>query len=324
VTLPRGPREVSAVWRAQARIGVAIHSTVVWSSTHIVPEVITVLTRITEKTALWTMMVLEEVVKRLQSEGRLAGVREICHWSDCGPAYRSLHWLSAACARWPVLWSANIRIRYGLESHFKSKCDMVFSMLHRWLSLYEKRRLLRYPSDLVEVFTEAAACCTTMHYTFFELVPNMEKTKFAGIVKFVQRASLPSPIKASQDFSFTRVDTRRLSIVGRDLRTISGVMARSHGLPGLRASILTSGFCVLATATEAAEAMLEDEATDLAVVPAPDEVGMNVREVMGFRSSYRLSEPEVCDESKTVAKLRKKADHFVGMGMAEAGRSMRQ
>ena len=78
-TLPRGPGEVGPLWRAQARLGYAVLSARFWSALLPMPGLwVTVVTRIVEKTGLWTANVMQAIIAKLYDLGHPQGLSSLC------------------------------------------------------------------------------------------------------------------------------------------------------------------------------------------------------------------------------------------------------
>ena len=60
-TLPRGPREVSEVWRANARFGYTVMSLYMWDSSDPIGTVHTWLSRVIEKSAIFVVQILNDL-----------------------------------------------------------------------------------------------------------------------------------------------------------------------------------------------------------------------------------------------------------------------
>ena len=61
--LPLGPQQTSAGWRAQARIQVAVHTTIIWGTMVDQPVVLTWITHITDKSSAFTHYVLNKTLE---------------------------------------------------------------------------------------------------------------------------------------------------------------------------------------------------------------------------------------------------------------------
>ena len=85
-----------------------------------------VITKVVEKTALFTCCVLEDSIESLSSRGFLDGVTKIVLWSDCGGHYRNKTLLACCNHHWIRRFSKDFVIKFGLEHHMKSWMDKFF------------------------------------------------------------------------------------------------------------------------------------------------------------------------------------------------------
>jgi hypothetical protein len=128
----RAPVEVSETWRAQARQGYSTHSSLIWSAGR--PRLwITHLSKVVDKSCLYTCYTLENTLVWLKENKYLEGIRKICLWSDSGPHYRSYLLLSCIITRWMGTYRTDFAVRYGLEKHLKGDIDSHFGLLARRL-----------------------------------------------------------------------------------------------------------------------------------------------------------------------------------------------
>jgi hypothetical protein len=84
--LPMTANQVSEQWRANNRLQFGIHTTLCWGAGIAKPLAITAVTRVCEKTSLWTHYILDQVLKELKERGILQEAAAITHWSDGAPS----------------------------------------------------------------------------------------------------------------------------------------------------------------------------------------------------------------------------------------------
>ena len=261
-TTPRGPNEVGETWRATARLGYSVHSTLLWSAAHPLPgTVITITTRVMEKTALSTVHVLEQVMRRATELGLLnEAITDVCMWSDPGPHYRANRVLAACCVRWPVIFKRDSHLRYGLEHHTKEDMDRFLSILDRRLCDWEKSAWLKTTSDLC-VCWEAGASARQQpkpHEVFIDFVPTVHRTEFDALLPFLRRESLPATMRGTHAWTFKAMDKRRKSMIGRGGITVTGVSTRSETLPGFQ-NLCRDGFSKVTFVAEASTGLASAE-----------------------------------------------------------------
>ena len=122
-TLPVGPKEVSKVWYARARLAYAVLSAFVWSAEKPQGEWITFVPRVLEKGALYSTQLFHEILSMVS----LVGMDTVVFWSDIGPHFRALLTLgSQAVVMLPEInkdAKRTLHVNYGLEKHAKSDAD---------------------------------------------------------------------------------------------------------------------------------------------------------------------------------------------------------
>ena len=161
-TLPRGPDEVSEVWRAGSRAGFSLHTTKFWGCG--LPSAgvfITVLSRVVEKSAAFTMMVLYYTCKYLVDHYGVKFVTDFCIRSDVATHYRCRLVIGGvAITLNDLLRSANgtdkygmitTRKEFGLECHDKNVCDRYFSECKGRITEAEWGEWMIDPIDVVKV-----------------------------------------------------------------------------------------------------------------------------------------------------------------------------
>ena len=125
MTLPFGPSAVGEQWRANSRLGVAIHGAVLWrrGPEGAIKHNVTLTTRVMEKDSWFTSILLHELGRKAQSAGMLNPFETVCFWSDSGPHYRSLIQISNAAWWLQEAFSISARWCFGMEHHLKGEVD---------------------------------------------------------------------------------------------------------------------------------------------------------------------------------------------------------
>jgi len=186
-----------------------------------------------------------------------------------------------------------------MEAHFKNECDSYFGLLSRRKTFASTKQWIVTIADLIEVYKAGAENGSgTMTEQFFDWMP---KPKHEVSSCVFLRKSLPAPIKSSHAWSFKRTDARSQSLRGKgdNENAITGIRARAHTLPGLRAqpTFLDSQLVVAEKTAEGDEAE-----EDQAVIKASLVEG-GTKEVNGWKCSYRTAFPEAVDEGRDLKRL---------------------
>jgi hypothetical protein len=265
---------------------------------------VTVVTRITEKTSLWTAYCLSEVFKHLHSLGVMQKTTNLHLWSDGATAYKSTCMLTFCCLHWPAKYGVSIHSKYGLEHHLKGAIDRFFGLLDLRLKHAETSRLICSVADVLEVFRAGAS--PSREEVFLEVEPTITRTKYIKDHRMLNIKTLPGPIRSSHYFTWRIADSRRESLLGADLMTVTGIVARSHQVQGLRADCFSTTMkCQLAC--DADTKKIVDEEDPLEVEAEPEKVC----EVMGegnglfleWKCSFRKTAPEKPSKVHTMGRL---------------------
>jgi hypothetical protein len=287
---------------------------------------ITIISRVVEKTALYTTLVIETVLEKLKELGYLKPGETICMWSDAGPHYRANRFMAICATRWPIVYKMHFGVMIGLEHHSKEDLDRYFSVLDSRLRRYETEYWLLTTGDLIKCFEAGAAVREEPkpREIFIDFVPTVHRDDWNAKIPFLKAASLPKALKACHSWTFTLVDQRRKCYLGVDGVTITSVRVRANGLPGF---IAKDGgvFCKIAKEVEvdADEPLDVEEAEPDALVDTSAEMGGLVTAYLGWRTSYRKNEPEISNLDHTLRRLAKKNSHFVGYALERSTRSHR-
>ena len=237
LNVPRGPEMVAETWRAWARLQIAVHTVFLWG--HDLPATgvfYTTLSRITEKGSSYTAMVLQDVYDWLDSEGIMAKTDDITNWFDGGSSYKNLR-ISSFCAyHWPTRYGLTHkryqtwRQKYGEPYHLKGKIDRFFGELENRMQAYETQFTIKGIEDVYEALTAPKRTATVE--VFKILLPSETKDSWEQRHRLLVRKTLPAAIRCSNYYSWKLCEVRH-GIVGRDGVSLTGIIARSHGLAGL-------------------------------------------------------------------------------------------
>jgi hypothetical protein len=323
--LPRGPTEVSEVWRANCRLGWSCHTTIAWSDIFTLPEkhaLLTFISRITEKSAAFTLMLMEEALLLCQHHGMLTNIDTICHWSDTGPQYRSLRHVATGMIRFSNKFKCSYAIRVGCEHHMKSLCDSHFGMMEGVLKSASCSQMLVTPLDVVECLTRTAALRPMPKpieiYTHFVPTEDQSRAKVEGYMPWVNPRTLPSTLKGSHAWMFKLKDTRRASNLSRDGFDVSNIAVRAQPFPGFA----DTGSYTARTAVGPPPP--DDEMAEEEIVPDAVEVLLqSSKTFLGWRVSYRTSSPEDADIDKFILRLQRKYSHYNHVALPPAQRHLR-
>lgn len=166
---------------------------------------------------------------------------------------------------------------------------------------------------------------------YIDMMPTVTKADMLKELRALNPRTLPFPLKGMHEIVITNLDTRRLRMLGFDNKTLTGVSFRCRRVPGV-GPLSTACKCelekeagpvpvVAAAAAAAADDSdgdhEEHEVADATALP------MGVQLYMGWRTSFRTTEPEVHDPPAVVARLRRKHAHYLGVELPASSRTMR-
>jgi hypothetical protein len=311
VSLPKGPDEVGEVWRAQSRLTVSCHGSLVWGPSLAKEEIHVFYSRIIEKSSSFTTLVLQALLDKLKASGALEGITDLLLWSDCGNHYRSVKLVSMAAFPWVDRYRSSIHLRWHLEKHGKSEMDGVFGVLSRNI---EEAAASRWVSDvdhlcdLQRKASDARRIANSPTMKFYDFMPSESKDEWERDMRIIERTSLPTNLNASHDWCFKIADRRRLdnSLLAHDRRSITGVFTRASGLPHTRS--MGSVHLKLALPSERL-LVLAAEAHDAEELRSSD-IGHDVQFILGWRATYRKNQPELPRVDNVLARLGRKENNF--------------
>ena len=304
-------------WRSNARLQYGVHSVWVWGPGLPMGGIqLTHVTRIQDKSALFTGLLMTEALRWLQEKkiiamkpdrnnGWPAPVTTLEFWADGAPTYRSSGWLAFPGLYWPEEFKTHTVMNNGVASHLKGAVDRYFSQLDARLDRWVQAKTLVSIEDVIECW-QSTPGPNPEH--FFHFTPTVKRSEFARAHRPLKLSTLPAPIRATHQYSFQIVDSRRLSYVRSKDQCITGVATRSHVLPGLGIGGVALHHCQLVP-EGAVEADSEEEGAD---VGSADAVTGQTRDILEWRTSYRSTEPENAEKNydKTMNKLIKSYNAF--------------
>ncbi len=309
-TIPRMQQEVGELWYAGSRLAYCTLSARCWSTDCPHGHYMTLLTRVTEKTGLWSCYCLDFIVDKLLAMDAFKNCSMVHLISDCGTHFRCCRTLAHAGYMWFTKHRKlqRVVVTFGLEAHWKTEVDGHFGWQSMALKEAETKRDLITIADLKDAFEQqyrdTAGDSDRWTMDVFDFMPDVAKSEYPTCL--YKTDSLPSPIKSCHHWSFRRADKRQKNLVGNDDVTITGVWCRAHGVPGASAGEDRTVHVLLdrdSTSTVGDEVDLDGESKMLA-----SEVGVAVKEFMGWRTSYRSECPEdlLGRESQILARVKAK------------------
>ncbi len=338
-SLPRGPDEPAETWRATARLGWSCHSSLVWCKEQEKPTWVTLCSRILEKTSLYTMLTLEVVLDRCVDLGLLgSNIKTVVLWSDSGPHYRSSRALGCISKHWPVKYGTNFQLTFGLEKHSKSEVDGYFARLQHRLARFEKTAWLRTTGDVVNCLAAASAsrALQTDIEIFVDYLPTISKAKYSEIVPWVNLASLPEAMRRVHCWHMQCNDKRRRNMVGADHCTLTAIDMKCCAIPNMPwdttgqlhpsithrppEQVAVPNDVVDDEEVEDANAAEQDDDRAPATIATSSSVAMDCSQVLGWRCSWRRTEPEEPNLAKSLSRLRWKHQGFMHLRLPPSTR----
>ena len=90
LNLPLGPVRVGEEWRANARVGLALHCSLLWTAGRAQQLAVVYVSPVLEKSADFTCYLLSKVIEVAMAKGMLKQHETFTHWSDGATSYRSI------------------------------------------------------------------------------------------------------------------------------------------------------------------------------------------------------------------------------------------
>ena len=216
---PRGPDEVSEVWRAQSRISYSVLTALVWSDLAPWPGLsFTWISRVLEKSGLYALLLIHELLQQLETMGLIEAHRHpkkqfptLVLWLDAGPHFCCTQFLSGLMTSVSPRFKLAITVNLGLEAHMKGDVDTYFAVLEKRIAEYEADQWLITPADFVKCFTEAAASAIALGLQehFFDFLPATSRADFQSQCPLINKASLPALMSATHSWDLVPRDIRR-------------------------------------------------------------------------------------------------------------------
>ena len=135
--LPVGPEAVADQWRAQARLQISCHGSIIWNEHG--RHSLVWLSRVTEKDSWWTAYTIQRTVAFVFENLKLFETKDtLVFWSDGGPHYRSTPALSNVARYITERFRVHSQAKFGQAHHLKGQVDGLFGRLTAF-----KKHLLR-------------------------------------------------------------------------------------------------------------------------------------------------------------------------------------
>ena len=196
LNLPRGPVQSGAMWRAQARQQLAVHSCKVWG--HGIPKphiFVTVVTRVRDKSSCFTTLVFDAVMSFLIKEFGMKDVQTARFANDKGTHYLSrttLGWMASNAveklrssngtaeplAKPKTYGMAKVLGDLGCSQHTKGAEDRYFALLEQRLALAETSRKIYNADHVLDIWRKAAAAASVpsrFKEYFIDYLPQVSK-----------------------------------------------------------------------------------------------------------------------------------------------------
>jgi hypothetical protein len=291
------------------------------------------ISRVIEKTALYTLLTLQHVLDVCLLRGLMGDdITTVVLWSDAGGHYRSSRNLGAITKHFPTKYKKDFEIRFGLEKHAKSEVDGYFARVQHRLSLHETTAWLRTTGDVVQCLQDRAAAraVPTDDELFVDYLPLVTKGTFAVMVPWIDLGSLPGKVRQVHCWRAQRNDRRRVSMLGADMVTLTGIDLKCSCLPHMAWDSVGSWHPRISFVkplevggehlAPELEEMEDDDNPPEPTISTSSAVPMGCTQVDGWRTSWRSTEPEVPNLVVSLARLRWKHRPFLTLRLPPAQR----
>ena len=236
--------------------------------------------------------------------------------SDTGPHFRSNRTLAHAAIWLPQQFGIHCSHIYGMECHGKSDLDGMMGQVQQAKEFIGSELHINSLDALTIALTTEyelrAECKQIPMVNFVNWMPSIHFDKFK--TSLLKTASLPCGIKACHSWMFTICDNRQKSMVGKN-GEITGTWCRATVLPGIKATPNPKKHLFENDDAKAPEEdpdhgieKEEEDAEDTDMLDKAKAIGVEVKEYMGWRCSYKRSSPEEFhkEESKVRRILQRK------------------
>ena len=258
ITLPQGPAEVSNLWYARARLGVANLACYIWGAgIGASGKWITLCSRVLEKPAEYSVACLWKILSMID----LSATSTLSFWSDTGPHFRAYKVLATQGCKITEKYKVNVIVNFGAEHHMKHMCDGYFANLNHTLRQKTAEQMVATVSDLVQVYKEAYEATTQWaggglaEQTFVEWFPPEKKETVC--VNFTVMSQRPG-IKTCHCWEFKVLRRDRVNYFGRGTAAAhkaTNIRGYCRMLSGRSSATDFSFVPVIATAAEPDEAV---------------------------------------------------------------------
>ena len=138
--MPVGPEAVADQWRAQARLQISCHGSIIWNE-HVRHSLVW-LSRVTEKDSWWTAYTIQRTVAFAFENLKLFETKDtLVFWSDGGPHYRSTPALSNVARYITERFRVHSQAKFGEAHHLKGQVDGLFGYISRASTAFKKHLL---------------------------------------------------------------------------------------------------------------------------------------------------------------------------------------
>ena len=257
--------------------------------------------RVIDKTIVYSFALAKDLLSRFD----LSNIDRVVLWADTGPHFRAYSFISTLSHHVNTVLKKHMAFEFGVEHHFKGDCDGFFATLNRWKEEVALKEMICDVADLV-------SCYTRKHAEMLSIEPSRPDAEFIEFMP-AQRSdyklvnfkvsALPARIQSSYSWHFDVLDFRRKDFRGRgdNRNVLTGV--------GCHANLLSD------------RRVMYDRAVHPIIVDVPEEVGEDeapeelllaaTKEYLGWKTSYRLAQPEAQKTEDMRPRLRRK---FVALG----------
>jgi hypothetical protein len=294
--------EVAETWRAPARLAYTTMTICCWGIALPRVRFISFITRVMEKPGVLSIAIVTDCLAILKTEGILSSFDFVHIITDTGTHYRCNQFLAATAYTWPDAFRLSFRLTYQLEHHGKGRIDRYFGVLSHRKKEAASAHMLSTIADLI--FHYRALGDKRVLKTFDEtFVDYMPKPKKNVVSHFLHPGCLPALQQQCHHWTMSITDNRRLSLTGSglDKDVCTAILMKAHMLPTIAGVACRTSTPILATKAEDIAVAVLDEAIDMPT-SASAMLG-EIKDVGGWRCSYRTSTPEFPDEARLNRRL---------------------
>lgn len=272
------------------------------------------MSRVTDKSGMYPLTCLDALfkIKKLIDWDEVSNI-EI--WSDCATNFRCRALLRYFAI--DVLQQHDRVLRttcqFGCEHHMKAAVDGLFARLSKTRRNYSLKSSLFDISDVVSAYEQDFSARQAIHPTipFERFLEHLPKKKADCMKPTFAWSSLPCGIKSCYSWVWTRADLRRQSLFGRIPKhlELTGVFGRCLMVGGETIAPHGAYHPILDPAT----ATVDPDPPAAEPEPEPEAITHLTKIHLGWKTSYRASEPEKEAPDRHVQCWSKKGVELVGI-----------